>query len=135
VVWRHDYRPVGVHLGFTGGSQARSSRNTAWSFVGGSEEGTIYTTAIFPVKRGAGISPTLRARFARALRSSRVPGAALKQSGTLVGGWDKVVTLPAKRLKPGYYVYAARIVAQLNLARKATYVGKPFLVGTKERRA
>jgi hypothetical protein len=129
VTWRHDYRPVGVHLGFVGGSRPRSATNTAWSFVGGSEEGTIYTAALFRVKGPRAVTPTLRAQIARALRSSRVRGAALKQSGKLVGGWDKVVTLPPKKLKPGYYVYAARLVAELNLARKATYVGKPFPVG------
>ena len=129
VTWRHEFRPVGVHLGFVGGGRARSAKNTAWSFVAGSEEGTIYTAALFRVKGRAVISPTLRAQFSRALRSSRVAGAALRQSGKLVGGWDKVVTLPPKKLKPGYYVYAARLVAELNLARKATYVGKPFLVG------
>ena len=56
-------------------------------------------------------------------------GASLKASGTLVGGWDRVVTLPSRKLKPGYYVYAARLVAQVNLARQATYVGRPFRVG------
>jgi hypothetical protein len=123
-----------VHLGFTGGGRARSARNTAWSFVAGSEEGTIYTAALFPVRGPGAVSPTLRAQIARALRSSSVKGAALRSSGTLVGGWDRVVTLPPKKLKPGYYVYAARLAAELNLARKATYVGKPFLVGAPPRR-
>ena len=129
VAWRHDFRPVGVHLGFIGGSRARSAKNTAWSFVAGSEEGTIYTAALFRVRGPGLVSPTARAQISRALRSSRVTGAALSSRGTLVGGWDRVVTLPPKKLKPGYYVYAARLVAELYLARKATYVGKPFIVG------
>jgi hypothetical protein len=129
VTWRHEYRPVGVHLGFSGGSRARSARNKAWSFVAGSEEGTLYTAALFRIARPGAVSPTVRARMARALRKSRVPGAALKTSGRLVGGWDRVITMPSRRLDPGYYVYAARIVAELNLARRATYVGRPFRVG------
>jgi hypothetical protein len=129
VSWRHDFRPVGVHLSFIGGSRARSEKNTAWSFVAGSEEGTIYTAALFRVRGPRAVSPTLRAQITRALRSSRVKGAALRSSGKLVGGWDRVVSLPPKKLKPGYYVYAARLAAELNLTRKATYVGKPFLVG------
>ena len=67
--------------------------------------------------------------MARALRTSRVHGAALKSSGRLLGGWDRVISFPRKRLDPGYYVYAAQIVAELNLARRATYVGRPFRVG------
>ena len=131
VVWRHEVRPVGVHLGFTGGNRARSSRNTAWSFVAGSEEGTLYTAAVFRLARPArAVSPFMRGQIARALRTSRARGAVLKASGKLVGGWDLVITFRRKKLEPGYYVYAARIVAELNLARKATYVGRPFLVGS-----
>jgi hypothetical protein len=128
VRWRHAFKPVGVNIGFLRGSRARSDRNRRWSFVAGSEEGTLYTAALFRVRRPGKVSPTLRARFTRALRTSRVPGATLKASGKLVGGWDKVITLPSKRLKPGFYVYAARIVAEMNLARRETYVGRAFAV-------
>jgi hypothetical protein len=128
VRWRHAIKPVGVNIGFLGGSRPRSDRNRAWSFLAGSEEGTLYTAALFKVRRPGKVSPALRARFARALRTSRVRGATLKTSGRLVGGWDKVITFRSKRLKPGFYVYAARIVAEMNLTRKATYVGVPFAV-------
>ena len=105
----------------------------AWSFVAGSEEGALYTAGLFPVRRPGKVSPGVRAMIRRALLTSRVRGAALKSSGKLVGGWDKVITLPSKRLKPGYYVYGARLVAEMNLARKATYIGVPFAVGTPKR--
>jgi hypothetical protein len=58
-----------------------------------------------------------------------VRGAALKSSGRLVGGWDKVIAFPSKRLRAGFYVYAASVVAEMNPARKATYFGVPFKVG------
>ena len=118
VRWRHSFKPVGVNIGFLGGSRPRSDRNKAWSFVAGTEEGTLYTAALFRVRRPGRVSPALQARFTRALRTSRAPGAALKASGKLVGGWDKVITFRRKRLKPGFYVYAARIVAEMNLARR-----------------
>jgi hypothetical protein len=130
VAWRHAVKPVRVNVGFLGGSRARSDRNKAWSFLAGSEEGTLYTAGLFKVRRPGKVSPSLRAGIRRALLTSRVKGAALKSSGRLVGGWDKVITFPSKRLKPGHYVYAARVVAEMNLARKATYVGVPFAVGT-----
>jgi hypothetical protein len=130
VAWRHEFRPVGVHLGFLGGSRARSERNKFWSFLAGSEEGTLYNAGLFRVKRRGRVSPSLRAQISRSLRTSRVKGASLKTSGKLTGGWDKVIQFPSRRLKPGFYVYGARITAEMNLARKATYVGAPFAVGT-----
>jgi hypothetical protein len=129
VAWRHAYRPVGVHLSFSGGTRARSARNKVWSFVAGSEEGAFYNAALFRIARPRSVPPSLRARMKRALRTSRVPGAALKSSGKLVGGWDRVINFPTKRLNSGYYVYAARIVSEINSVRRATYVGRPFRVG------
>jgi hypothetical protein len=131
VRWRHAIKPVGVNIGFLRSNRARSDRNKRWSFVAGTEEGTLYTAALFRVRRPGKISPTLRARFTKALRSSRVRGASLKASGKLVGGWDKVITLPSKRLKPGFYVWGARITAEMNLARRATYFGRAFAVRKK----
>ena len=75
------------------------------------------------------VSPAVRSQIVRSLRSARSRGAALKSAGKLTGGWDKVIAFPARRLKPGFYVYAARVVAELNLSRTATYVGKAFRVG------
>jgi len=129
VAWRHEYRPVGVHLSFSAGARARSTRNKVWGFVAGSDEGTVYTAGLFRVPGPGVVSPYVRGRISRALRTGRVPGAVLRSSGKLVGGWDRVVTLPRKRLAPGHYVYAARLVAEMNLARRATYVGRAFAVG------
>ena len=129
VAWRHDYRPVGVHLNFMGGARRRSERNKFWSFVAGSEEGTRYTAGLYRVRRPGKVAPTLRALISRSLRTVRMRGAVLRSRGKLVGGWDKVIQFPPKRLKPGYYVYGATVVAEMDAARKATYVGLPFRVG------
>ena len=128
VAWRHEYRPVGVHLNFLGGSRRRSDRNKFWSFVAGSEEGTRYTAGLYRARRPGRVAPTLRALISRSLRTVRMRGAVLRSRGKLVGGWDKVIQFPTKRLKPGYYVYGATVVAEMNAARKATYVGRPFAV-------
>ena len=130
VAWRHAVKPVGVNVGFLGGSRARSERNKAWSFVAGSEEGTLYTAGLFRVRRPGRVSGPLGASIRRALLTSRVKGASLKSRGKLVGGWDKVIAFPSRRLRPGFYVYAARVWAEMNPARKASYVGVPFAVGT-----
>jgi hypothetical protein len=131
VAWRHEYRPVGYHLAFIGGTRPRSVRNTAWSFVAGSEEATRYSAGIFRVRRPGKVSPAVRAKIVRLLRSARGTGAVLRSSGKLGGGWDRVIPFRAKRLRPGFYVCAARIVAELNPSRKATYVGRAFSVGTR----
>jgi hypothetical protein len=131
VQWRHEYRPVGVHLNFLGGSRWRSDQNKFWSFVAGSEEGTTYTAGLYRARRPGKVAPTLRALISRSLRTVRMRGAVLRSRGKLVGGWDKVIQFPSKRLRPGYYVYGATVVAELNPARKATYVGLPFRVVAK----
>ncbi len=130
VAWRHEFRPVGVHLSFMGGTRRRSERNKFWSFVAGSDEGTRYTAGLYRVRRPGKVAPTLRALISRSLRTVRMQGAVLRSRGTLVGGWDKVIQFPSKRLKPGYYVYGATVVAEMDAARKATYVGLPFRVGS-----
>jgi hypothetical protein len=101
--------------------------------VAGSEEGTRYTAALYRVRRPGRVAPTLRALISRSLRTVRMRGAVLRSRGKLVGGWDKVIQFPSKRLKPGYYVYGATVVAEMNAARKATYVGLPFAVGDPRR--
>jgi len=131
--WRHEYRPVGVHLSFLGGTRRRSDRNKFWSFVAGSEEGTRYTAGLYRARRPGRVAPTLRALISRSLRTVRMRGAVLRSRGKLVGGWDKVIQFPSKRLKPGYYVYGATVVAELNARRKATYVSLPFRVGASRR--
>jgi hypothetical protein len=133
VAWRHEYRPVGVHLSFLGGTRRRSDRNKFWSFVAGSEEGTRYTAGLYRARRPGRVAPTLRALISRSLRTVRMRGAVLRSRGKLVGGWDKVIQFPLKRLKPGYYVYGATVVAELNPVRKATFVGRPFAVGSPRR--
>jgi len=130
VAWRHAVKPVRVTMGFLGGSRARSERNKAWSFVAGSEEGTLYTAGLFRVRRPGRVAPSLRASIRRSLLTSRIRGAALKSRGRLTGGWDKVIAFPSRRLRPGFYVYAARVWAEMNPARRANYVGVPFAVGT-----
>ena len=74
VAWRHEYRPVGVHLNFLGGSRPRSDRNKFWSFVAGSEEGTRYTAGLYRVRRPGRVAPTLRALISRSLRTVRMRG-------------------------------------------------------------
>ncbi|HET7856485.1 MAG TPA: hypothetical protein VFL41_08515 [Gaiellaceae bacterium] len=129
VAWRHAFNVVGARVRFPDWRRARSERSTTWSFAAGAEEGTLYTAAIFRVKRAGTVPAGTRGAISRALRSSRVRGSALKLSGKLLTDWDAVITLPFKRLRPGYYAYGIRLAAELNPARKATFVSRAFRVG------
>jgi hypothetical protein len=137
VAWRHAHKVVNARVRFPDWRRVRSDRSKTWSFAAGAEEGTLFTAALFRVKRAGTVPAGTRGAFSRALRSSRVRGAALKLSGKLLTDWDAVITLPAKRLKPGYYAYGIRLTAELNVARKAVFVSRAFRVGTpaKQKRA
>jgi hypothetical protein len=129
VAWRHAFNVVNARVRFPAWRRVRSERSTTWSFAAGADEGTIFTAALFRVKRPGTVPAGTRGAISRALRSSRVRGATLKLSGKLLSDWDAVITLPAKRLKPGYYAYGIRLSAELNVTRKAVFVSKAFRVG------
>jgi hypothetical protein len=128
VAWRHAIAVVGPRLRFSD-RRTRSERNTAWSFVARAQEGTLVTAGLFRVKRAGRVSSAQRGRIMRALRTSRVRGASLKLSAKIPNDWERVLKLPAKRLKPGYYAYGIRLVAEMNLARKNVFVSRAFRVG------
>jgi hypothetical protein len=128
VAWRHAFNVVGARLRFPD-RRPRSDRSTAWTFVAGADEGTLFTAGLFRVKRPGAVPSAVRGRIGRALRTGRVRSATLKLSGKLLTDWDRVLTLPAKRVKAGYYAYGIRLVAEMNLARKGVFVSRAFRVG------
>ena len=127
VRWRHSFTPVGVNIGFLGGSRPRSGPEQGVELPRRLRGGNaLHGGALQGATPGEGLASAGPLHTSSAHQPR--PGAALKSSGRLVGGWDKVIAFRSKRLKPGFYVYAARIVAEMNLARKATYIGVPFAV-------
>ena len=68
--------------------------------MAGSEEGAAYTAALYPV-RGRALGAGARLQIRRSLATRRMLGAALRSTGVLTGGWDRVINFPSKRLKPG----------------------------------
>jgi hypothetical protein len=129
VVWRHALNVVAAKVKFPDAKRPRRGRETAWTFSASAEEGATYTAALFPAAKQGVLPAATRARVTRALRGGRVRGAALTGRGKIVGGWARIVRLPKKRLKPGYYAFAIRLAAEMNPARTTTLVGAAFKVG------
>jgi hypothetical protein len=65
----------------------------------------------------------------RALRRKSIKGAVSTARGKIVGGWGRLIRFRKQRLKPGYYVFAIRMSAEMNPARTTTLVGRAFRVG------
>jgi hypothetical protein len=129
VVWRHALNVVDAKVKFPDAKRPRRQRETAWTFKARAEEGATFTAALFPAKKQGVLPAAARARITRNLRGARVRGAVLKGRGKIVGGWARIVRLPKKRLKPGYYAFGIRLAAETNPVRTTTLVGGAFKVG------
>jgi hypothetical protein len=130
VAWRHAYKVVGAQVRFPDARRPRRAKDKTWGLRTRAEEGARYNAGVFPVTKAGVVPAAARRRIGRALRSGRrARGAALSVRGTILGGRERIVKFPAKRLKPGYYVYALTLVAEMNSARKQFYVGRAFRVG------
>jgi hypothetical protein len=129
VVWRHAAKVVGAKVKFPDAKRPRRERETAWTFNAAAEEGATFTAALFPASKPGVLPAAKRAKITRALRGGRVRGAVLRSRGKVVGGWGRVVRFRKQRLKPGYYVFAVRLAAEMNPARTMTLVGGAFKVG------
>jgi hypothetical protein len=129
VVWRHARTVVGVKVKFPDLKRPRRERETLWTFNAAAEESATFTAALFPASKQGVLPAAKRAAITRALRGGRVRGAVLRSRGKIVGGWGRVVRFRKQRLKPGYYVFAVRLAAEMNPVRTMTLVGGAFKVG------
>jgi hypothetical protein len=129
VVWRHAANVVAARAKFPDARRPRRARETAWTFNARADEGAVYTAAVFTAAKPGALPASARARITRALRGSRVRGAVSRSRGKVVGGWERVIRFRKQRLKPGHYVFAVRLAAEMNPVRTVTFVGKAFRVG------
>ena len=129
VVWRHARNIVGVKVKFPDLKRPRRERETAWTFNAAAEESATFTAGLFPATKQGVLPAAKRAKITRALRGGGVRGAVLRSRGKVLGGWGRVVRFRKQRLKPGYYVFAVRLAAEMNPARTMTLVGGAFKVG------
>ena len=59
----------------------------------------------------------------------RATGSVASADGRIQARWAPVVRFPQHRLKPGWYVYAVKVSAELNPDRTSTFVSGAFRVG------
>jgi hypothetical protein len=134
VVWRHAVKVVDAKAKFPDARRPRREREVSWTFNLRAEEGATFTAALFSVPKAGSVPSATQARFRRALRRGRVPGAILTTRGKLAGRGERVVRFKKKRLKPGHYVFAVRMAAEMNPARTSTFVGRAFRVGEPKKK-
>jgi hypothetical protein len=127
VIWRHANKVVGAQARFPDARRPRRERETTWTFTVRADEGAHFAAAIFPATRRGAVTASARTRLTRALRTRRVRGAVARARGTVVRG--RLIRFRKQRLKPGYYVYAVRLAAEMNAGRSTTFVGRAFQVG------
>jgi len=122
VVWKHTATVVSATAKWGYLKLVRSPRNTRWSFQAGAQEETLFRAAIF--KTG-----TSKHTIAKRLVRGKPKGALAVVAGTIKAK-TRVVTFPARKLKPGRYVFAIRMSATMNPSRVRVLISAPFRVGT-----
>ena len=81
VQWRHAYKPVGVHLGFLGGTPGPFAAEHVLELrAPEATRGRCTSAGLFRVRRPGKVAPSVRAQISRSLRTGRVRGASLKSS-------------------------------------------------------
>jgi hypothetical protein len=118
VAWRHAATVVRPRALF--GVRNRPSSWKRWSFRVGADEEATFRAGIFPVTVG-------KRTIGRRLTTGR-PTALLNAKGTIAAK-NRVIPFTARRLKPGRYVFAIRMVATMNTQRTSLFVSRSFRVG------
>ncbi|MDQ2909927.1 MAG: hypothetical protein M3R39_02765, partial [Actinomycetota bacterium] len=119
VAWRHATAVVGARSLFAV-VRTRPSSWKSWSFRAGGNEEASFRAGVFPA--------TVTKRAIRRRLTTGRPAPSLASKGTIAAK-IRVVSFPARRLKPGLYVFAIRMVATMNTQRTSLFVSRPFRVG------
>jgi hypothetical protein len=127
--WRHVSTVQGATVRLSRYRRRLSSRNKVWAFRANAEEEALYRAGLFRVA-AARLSPRSRRIVAAALANPRSKPA-LVGTGKIKAYFGRVVRLPARRVKPGFYVYGVRLSASMNPERANVYIGTPFRVGAQ----
>ena len=124
-MFQHSTSVIGARATFQ--ISRKPARATAFSFTITAEENATVTGRIVRVPTPKGLSNAQRA----ALSSSfdRATGSVASAGGRVQARWSPVVKFPEHRLKPGWYVYAVKVSAELNPERTSTFVSGTFRVG------
>jgi hypothetical protein len=107
--WRHSTTVDGAEATFRR-EQRFPRRVTSWSFLASADEDALFDAGIYRIVNG------------------HRAGKALGESGRFTAHLTRYVRFPAKRLRPGKYVYSIRFRADANQGRTTTLTSRRFLV-------
>jgi hypothetical protein len=123
-VWSHATQVVLPFAKWGSLTKPQKSSRSRWSFPAGAGEEATFRAGIF--KAGPG-----KAILGRRLAAGR-PKPVMKASGTIKAK-GRVVYFPIRKLKPGKYVYAIRMVSTMNPQRITVLVSRTFRVSAARR--
>jgi hypothetical protein len=121
LVWSHTAQVISPFVGWRVRGRVKR-RRTSWHFSAGADEEVTYRAGIFKAR-------TSRRSISRSLSSGR-PKPVLSTKGK-INARTMSLGFPARRLKPGRYVFAIRMAATMNRARTSLYVSRAFTVGSR----
>jgi hypothetical protein len=122
-VWSHATQVVSPFAKWGSLSKPQKSTRARWSFLAGAGEEATFRVGIF--KAGPG-----KAVLGRRLAAGS-PKPVMTAAGTIKAK-GRVVYFPIRKLKPGKYVYAIRMVSTMN-PQRITLLTKTFRVGASHR--
>jgi hypothetical protein len=129
--WRHRVDVEGAAVRFGDLTKPRSLSLRSWSFITTANEDASYLAGIYRLGPRRSVAKA-RSALRRAL-AAVVAKPVLTKRGVISAYYSPIVRFPAKKLKPGRYVYGVRLAAGLNPARVKVFVSSPFRVGASRR--
>jgi hypothetical protein len=82
---------------------------------------------------GRRLSPALRKRLLAAVGRRRTPKPVFSARAKARAHAGNFIRFPRKAVAAGSYVFAIRLRAEMNPARQATLISKPFPVGARKK--
>jgi hypothetical protein len=134
LTWRHAAGVVGASTRFST-RRVLPRAHMAWSFRVGVKENATFTAGLFRLPRAVA-APQWRAVIGQSLAGVRGAGLkpVLRLSSRAKAPWGRTVTFARRKVKAGYYAYGIRLAAEMNPTRVTVVMGKPFRVGTIDRK-
>jgi hypothetical protein len=122
VSWKHATSVVGAS--WRPGIPRTKNQKTIWSFSARVAEDSIYRAAVLRVRSKRRI-PAKGLRAIEQLLKGKAPGILFKK-GAVGAPFARVFRFQPRRMKPGYYVLATLLQAEMNTARTKVFVSRPF---------
>jgi hypothetical protein len=122
--WKHVTSVVGTS--WRAGQPRTKRQKTTWSFSAKVGEDVLYRSALLRVRSKRRIPPQGLRAIGQLLKGN-APGILFKR-GIVRAPFARVVRFQPRRMKPGYYVLATLLQAEMKPTRTKVYASRPFRV-------